>query len=250
MRTALLVVAVLVVPRSAAATTCPAPTGASAALASQEAEARLQFIRARLAAEVGPTRAWMGAWGGGYLVLTVAQLVLTPFLNDEDRKDFYVGAAASLVGLAAVVALPPAVLADQPALERTLAATPDVCAQLAAAEETLARDADDQRFARAWFFHLGNVVFNLGIGLVIGLGFTHPGSAFGAPDNHWTSAIVNAVVGAAVGEAMIFTTPWGLMGTNDRYRAGSLDQPKAGVQFKLLPMAVREGAGVLFALQF
>jgi len=250
MRTALLVVAVLVVPRVAAATTCPEPKGAAAALASVDAETRLRFIRDRLAAEIGPTKAWMGAWGGGYGVLTVVQMLLTPFLNDEDRKDFYVGAASSLVGLAAVVALPPAVLTDQPALETKLASTPDVCAQLAAAEETLARDADDQRFGRAWFFHAGNVVFNLGVGLVIGLAFTRPGSAFGAADNHWQSAIINAVVGAAVGEAMIFTTPWGLMGANDRYRAGSLESKKAEVQFRVLPMAVREGGGVMLALQF
>lgn len=250
MRTALLVLAVLVVPRAAAATSCPEPKGASPALAALDAEVRLKFLRERLAAELAPTKAWMGAWGGGYGLLTVVQLVLTPFLNDEDRKDFYVGAASSLVGLAAVVALPPAVLTDQPALEAKLASTPDVCAQLAAAEETLARDADDQRFARAWFFHAANVAFNLGVGLVIGFGFTRPGSAFGAADNHWTSAIVNAVVGVGVGEAMILTTPWGLMGANDRYRAGTLDPKRAQVQFRVLPLAVREGAGVLLALSF
>lgn len=252
MRTALLVLAVLVVvvPLCAKATTCPEPKGGSSALAAIDAEQRLEFIRGKLAAEVGPTKMWMGAWGGGYVVLTAAQLAITPFLNDEDKKDFYVGAAGSAVGLAAIVILPPGVISDQPALEAKLASGGDVCAQLAAAEETLAKDADDQSFARSWFFHVGNVLFNGLLGVIIGLfdlGHVYPKGTFPA---HAQSGLINGLIGAAVGEAMIFTTPWGLISTHKSYLAGTLAPAKVGVQLRVLPMAVREGAGVQLALQF
>jgi hypothetical protein len=57
--------------------------------------------------------------------------------------------------------------------------------------------------------HLGNVLFNVGLGLFLGLGY-----------HHWEAGAINAGVGIAVGEALILTRPTAAIDDLDAYRLG------------------------------
>ena len=76
---------------------------------------------------------------------------------------------------------------DAPALRDAIAALPPeddarVCAVLAQAERMLADDAHDERWQQAWWTHAGNVAFNTGVLLFLGLGY-----------HHWTSGLINGL---------------------------------------------------------
>jgi hypothetical protein len=87
----------------------------------------------------------------------------------------------------------------------------DVCSLLADAETRLVRDAEDQRQQQRWWFHAGNLAFNAGVTLLLGLGF-----------HHWTSGLINGGAGAVVGEALILTQPTRTIDDLRAYRAGAL----------------------------
>lgn len=212
----LLVAVALTLPLTALATRCPAPAGAQEGLSETEAEVRLKFIRDHLSRERSRLSVWTGAWGGTYGVLAMGQMVAASVVKESDRVDYFVGAGATLVGLASVVVTPPKALADQPALESRLAATTDVCAALADAEKTLAADADGLAFGTSWVMHTASIVYNLAVGALLGFGF-----------HHWQSGAINAVVGAALGEAMIFSQPTGLIDAWSQYKKGQLQSPQA-----------------------
>ncbi len=152
----------------------------------QEAE-RQEAVRASI---------WRWGWGGTYAALTIGQAIAIPFLKDPgDRIDFIVGAISAGIGTLFVVLAPLDVIGHAPKMKE-LPATPE---GLADAEKLLIADAADEAFNVSWLMHLGNVLFSVATGLVLGLGW-----------QRWESGIINAVVGVAVGEIMIFTTPGSL----------------------------------------
>jgi len=109
---------------------------------------------------------------------------------DHDTKiDMTVGAISTL-GIFLGVLLPPDI-DDSPHSE----ACP---ARLVESEKRLVDGADNEKSARSPLFHVANGLFNIGVGLVLGLGY-----------GHWTSGAVNAGLGFLVGEAQILTTPNG-----------------------------------------
>ncbi|HZL20229.1 MAG TPA: hypothetical protein VFG23_21030, partial [Polyangia bacterium] len=128
----------------------------------------------------------------------------------------YTGAVSAAVGVAAFVFAPPAILHDAPALRADMAearadADPGVCSLLAGAEARLVHDAQDEARQRRWYIHAGNLVFNAGLGLFLGLGY-----------HHWSGGVINALAGAAVGEALIFTSPTATIDDLAAYRSGAL----------------------------
>jgi len=177
-------------------------------------ETRLAWIDARLALARRSALAWSWAWGGGIGLSGVASLAVVPFVSRGERVDWYTSAASAAVGVIPLAVAPLAVIRDARELHarRGAGATPsDLCALLADAETRLVRDADDQRKQQAWWFHAGNVAFNTGVTLFLGLGF-----------HHWTSGIINGAAGLVVGEALILTQLTRTIDDLRAYRSGDL----------------------------
>lgn len=119
-----------------------------------------------------------------------------------------------MVGVVPLIIAPLDVVADSRALEARLAArqpADDVCVLLAEAEGKLVRDAQNQADGQRWWLHAGNVALNAGVGLFLGLGY-----------HHWAAGAFNAVLGTAIGEAIILTQPTSSVGDLERYQAGQL----------------------------
>jgi hypothetical protein len=129
-----------------------------------------------------------------------------------------VGAGTTIVGIVPLLIAPLDVIGDSHALTARLAArgpTDDVCTLLADAEVKLVRDAQNQSDGQRWWLHVGNVVLNTGVGLVLALGY-----------HHWAAGAFNALVGSAIGEAIILTQPTSSIGDLQTYRAGSFAPPR------------------------
>jgi len=200
-----------------AAAPCPAIAGGDARLAAIDPEARLAFIRARLAHDARKARHWSLGFGTSYALLTAGSLVAAPLLRDRaGAPDLYVNAGAGIIGFGLIAVSPLRVLDDQVALEATIAAgTTDRCQLLALAESSLMRDARNEAFGRSWLIHSGNLLVGVGALLVLGLGY-----------DRWGSGIGNGLGSIAVGELMIFTQPVGLVRDLRSYRAGDLRGPQ------------------------
>jgi hypothetical protein len=180
---------------------CPVPEAGSPALDDVDPARRLAWIDGHLSRAEKNARLWTFGWGGGIAAAGIGSLAAVPFVAKESRVDWYTGAVSAAVGVAAFVIAPPALLHDAPALRAEIAlqqsnADTDVCPLLAAAEARLVHDARDEERQGRWYVHVGNLVFNAGLGLFLGLGY-----------HHWGAGVVNALAGAAVGEAIIFTRP-------------------------------------------
>jgi hypothetical protein len=192
---------------------CPVPDAGSPALHEQDPTRRLTWIAEHLSAAEGNARLWTFGWGGGIAAAGVGSLIAVPFVAPGDRVDWYTGAVSAGVGVAAFVFAPPAILHDAPALRADLArprTEADLCSLLASAEARLVHDARDEEQQGRWYIHVGNLVFNAGLGLFLGLGY-----------HHWSGGIINAVSGAAVGEAIIFTRPTARIGDLGSYLSGT-----------------------------
>jgi hypothetical protein len=190
---------------------CPVPAGASASVGELAPAQRLTFIQSRLHEDARRARIWTGAWGAGYSVLTMGQLVLAPAFAPEERVDLYVGAVSSVGGVAALLAVPLDVMADSLALDALATRQPGPvdCAVLAEAERLLVQSARSEEEGRGWLMQGANVVYNLATGLVLGLFF-----------DRWPSAALTAVSGWLVGEVMILTQPTGAQDALGLYREG------------------------------
>jgi hypothetical protein len=161
-----------------------------------------------------------------------------PLVHPADRIDLYVGSASSLVGLIPLVAMPPSVIDDAPLFEARLSEL-DRCALAREGERLLARAEKSEETITGVLAHVGNVGFNLGVGAILGFGF-----------DRWGSALINVVLGTAVGEAVIFTYPSALKEQLARYRAGDLasTEPSSRIGFAISSGA--PGRSVSVALAF
>lgn len=223
-----LLVAVLVVSLSAHAVDCPAPKdSAVGSLAHQSAEARLKFMAQRFQSESDAAKRWTGGWGGGYAVGTLVQLALIGVFPKEEQPDWYWGALSCAVGVAFSVLGPLEVLDAGPIFAQRAAANDatdeqKTCELVAEGERMLREGSEAEKFSRAWFLHAGNVLFNAGIGLVLGLGY-----------GRWTSAAINTISGAIIGELTIFTSPNQLAAGWDEYLMAP--SAKSSVSIQLVP---------------
>jgi hypothetical protein len=163
----------------------------------------------------GQGRVWTWGWGLGIGAAGVGSLAAVPFVSAGDRVDWYAGAVSAAIGVVPFLLSPLSVVHDAPRLHASLLSPPDddarVCLLLADAERTLAADAANQRWQQGWWIHAGNVAFNTGVMLFLGLGY-----------HHWTSGIINGAAGAAVGEAIIFTQPTGTIDDLAAYQRANL----------------------------
>jgi hypothetical protein len=186
---------------------------AAPTLASVDPAKRLAWIDARLTGGERRARGWRWGWGGGFAAAGIGSLLAVPFVAPQNRVDYYADAVSAGVGVATVVIFPPAVLDAAPALRAEIARSPpsaDLCPLLQGAEAELVRVARDEERQGAWYVHLGNVLFNVGLGLFLGIGY-----------HHWEAGAINAGVGLVVGEAFIITRPTAAIDDLATYRAGA-----------------------------
>lgn len=230
------ILAMLLLVSTTAVAECPLPATASGSLHGRPAAERLRYLSRALDADAASARTWGLAWGTVYGVGTLGQIAAMPLLGPEDQKDFVVGIASTAVGVGFTILGLPEVMADAPAFAARAAGGGDECELLAEAERLIVKDAANELSGVTWYLHAANVAFNLGLGLVIGLGF-----------GHWLSALINFVTGAAIGEGTIFTLPTALNGAWARYLSGDLGPP-APTAVQLIPVPVAGGMGL--ALRF
>lgn len=199
------------------ATECAVPEGASpVSVASQGADVRLRFLSKLLREEGDASKRWSGGWGGLYGLLAVTQLAVMPLFAKEEWPDWYWGAGSSLVGVAFTVLGPLEVQhAGEPFAKSAERASGDeVCRLIAEGERLLREGAEQEAGSARWFMHAGNVLFNAGLGLVLGLGY-----------ERWVSAAINFAVGTLIGELTIFTAPNQLVPGLERYLRGGGERP-------------------------
>jgi hypothetical protein len=225
----------------ATAAVCPAPEGAPA-VASIDSEVRLEYLTSAFDREVRDIDAWSWTWGAIYTAATIGQgtaLVLTT--NHATKTDLAVGTIAAGFGALSLTLLPlkltlPMRSASSAAKERPPGEDP--CLALAGAEQTLLHVAKDQALSTGILGHIGNVVVNIGLTLILGLGY-----------GHWVSAALSGGIGVAVGETNAFTQPHHLADVLERYRSGRLDPTTTTVSWSVVPVVTpsMSGATVVFA---
>lgn len=221
--------------RALATVECPVPEGAApASIAAQGAEVRLRYLSKLLSEEGAAARRWTFAWGGTYALLGLAQLGVLPLFDKPEWPDWYWGAASSLVGVAFSVLDPLEVLHEGDGFARRAAAAgdDDTCRLLAEGERLLREGAEHEADGRSWLIHGGNVLFNAGIGLVLGLGY-----------GRWVSGLINFAVGALIGELTIFTSPNQLIAGWKQYRGAGGGTP---VSVRVVPLGPGLGLVVSF----
>lgn len=175
---------------------CPARVGA----APKADEARVAELDRALTREAGRVRTWTFGWGAGYGVLTLGQVAAHPFIIPQDQFEWFFAAGTTAVALAWM-------LHDQnPVLGFTPRSDDDLCGRIAAGEALLEKSARWEDAFRGWRSHVGNVVVNLAIGLVMGLAY-----------GHWVAGAVNFATGVVFGEATILTAPGQLAGAWSDY---------------------------------
>lgn len=222
------VVAVLVVCSSlhALAADCARPEGATpGSVATQTPEARLAFMAKLFEEESAAATRWTLGWGSTYAALTIAQLAVMPFFSRDDQPDWYWGALSSVVGVAFSTLDPLEVMSAGPGFaRRARAATEDDTCKLLEEGERILRDgAEHEAFGRSWFIHAGNVVFGIGMTLLLGLAY-----------GHWESGIISGATSILIGEATIFTSPNQLISGWEKYRSGGATP---AVTFHVIPTA-------------
>ncbi len=232
----LMIVLMLLVSLVAQAQNCERfKDGASKSVSALSDEARLAFLSRLLGDESVRARNYTLFWGATYSMLGLIQLGLMPLFKREEQPDWYLGAAGTAVGLGFTLLGVPAVMEEGPryAQKASVATVADTCSLLAEGEKMLEVGAETEAASFKWYLHAGNVLFNIGLGLVLGLGY-----------GRWTPAIVNTIVGTIIGEANILTAPSHLISGLRRYRSG--ESPPA-VTFKVIPTA---GPGLGLLVQF
>ena len=203
----------------------PAPEATASALLAPDA--KVAFIKNAARIEKPRADVWRWAWFAGYTALTLGQAVPIPFLTDTGlRIDFAVGAITSAVGAVLMVAMPLDICGNA----RDFEALADDASSLEVAQKLLKQDADDEAFNTSWLLHAGNVLLNAVGSLLLGIVW-----------HRWESAAINFVAGAAIGEAMIFTQPTGLIRARGALDAGN---------WAVSPFIVPNGGGVAVGAAF
>jgi len=235
---ALLALLLLFDSMEARAARCPAPGAPT--LESVDAEARIDFLRTAIDREIRDVDLWSWSWGSIYVAAGGVQAIGAAVTHDRGlRVDLTVGAISAGVGALTLYGLPLRVtlpLRDA----RQGAGKGDRCRVLAEYEAALESAANTQRLGGGWVPHAGNVLFNVGLALVLGWGF-----------RRWKSAAISAGIGVVVGEANILTQPHRLPGVVERYRAGHLDDADAdGVSPAMAFAAPPSAAGLTWLVRF
>ncbi len=203
---------------------CPVPEGASDALAERSPAERMHFLLESVRHGEEVTRTWTNVFSLGYLGLATVQMAIIGAADPGTRIDLGIGAAGSMIGVASLALFRSPVLADRATLEALAAeAVEGDCEALARAEQLIDASAESEAFGTSWLIHVGTVVFNLGIGLLMGLGY-----------GRWVSGVISASVGIAVGELQVLTRPTPMLQARRRYLNGELGE--SGPEVRLVPV--------------
>jgi hypothetical protein len=224
----------------AAALECPA-TPTAPALASVDAESRLHFLAWAFDREIRDVDIWSWTWGSAYVAASATQGIVAGVTPDRGaRIDLTVGSIAAGFGALSLFGLPLRVTLLLRGA-RGAWSEADHCQLLAEAEAALVEGANRQRLASSWIPHVGNVLLNAGIALILGWGY-----------GRWASAAISGGIGVAVGEANVFSQPHRLPGLLERYRAGRIEEASGipAPSFAVGGGAGRTGAFITWTLQF
>ena len=218
------------------AQTCPTREGTAAGGRSDAA--RLDFLSTQLLAESGRAHRWTLGWSTTYGMLALGQAAVVAQVAPEEQVDWWIGAAATAVGVAFTLVDPLEVMDAGPGFAKRAAKPTDVCALIAEGEGLLERGAAQEQSGAAWYLHAVNVAFNVGVGLILGLGY-----------GHWASGAVNAALGVALGEGTLLTAPRHLVSAWSGYQRGELGG-EVPISVSVFPLVLPRGAGLGLTLRF
>ncbi len=200
---------------AARAADCPAFAGSEAAALDQlDAERRLNYLAVAFDQEVQGLHTWSFAWGSLYAVVGAAQLGVLGWTKDPGTKiDLSIGTASAGFGAVTLFLLPMRLMQPM-ANARAQWNNPDRCALLAEAERAMVQVARDEAFGKSWLAQSGNVLVNLGLVLISGLGF-----------HRWKEGLISGGIGLVVGETNLWTQPAHMGAKMRAYREGKLTPP-------------------------
>jgi hypothetical protein len=219
--------------------TCPLPAGASPELAAYEDSVRYSFLRDRIHQSATHAAIYMGGWATAYAATAVTQFVLIPSSDDESKKDRILGGSAAALGMLFAL-VPPRILVEDIRLRG--AESIGVCGDIARAEAALDASIRDEDFANGPLMHAGNFLFNMGLGVILGLGF-----------HHIDVAIITVTSGIVIGEVQFYTRPHTSRSDLEDYLAGDLHPRTVRSRFNwwaAAPFVRPDGGGMSFALTF
>jgi hypothetical protein len=209
----------------------PARARAEEPPAPADLHARLRFVEEHLEARRSYASHWYRGWFAFYAGAAATSTGLALTTRGAERVDFAVGAVKSAAGLFSHLVLQPfsghlgaSELADLP---------PE--ARLARAEGLLHRNAAEAATRYDWLRHASNVGLNALGGLVVAL-----------LGHDLRRAVASSLLGAAVGEAAIFSQPWGATADLAEYRerfGGDASAPDPGASLEIVPAV--GGVGLL-----
>lgn len=224
---------------TARAERCATPVGASAALAEQDAEARLQSLISGMH-EVGrKERLFLIGWSLAYAGMAGGTWMFVPLSSDPGQwiASTWNSATATAGGLLNIIQ-PLRVLR---AAKRTaaLATLPGpICTRVAAAEQELAFAARNEKGARAPYAHTLSILTGISLGLFLTYVLKQP-----------KSAMTSIPVGVAISELQIITRPQIAVRRLDSYLQGNLAALKpAPPKTTLIPILAPIDRGVGVAL--
>ena len=227
---------------SAEGETCT-PFEGRAALADVEAADRLAFLGRAFDRETRDVELWSILWGSTYGTAAAVQASILPFAHDYGlRVDLTAGAISAAFGSVLLFGLPLRVTLPLTSVRRRFD-DPKRCRVLADAESALVSAAALQALSSGWAPHIGNVVVNAVLGLILGVGY-----------GRWESAAISVSAGIAVGEANVLTQPHHLPAALAQYRMGRLGTgtPSLAVGhrvWRIAPTAMLGGVGVALSLE-
>jgi hypothetical protein len=219
--------------------TCPLPPGASPALAAADPHERLIFLRARIHQSATHAAIYMGSWSGAYAVAAAAQFASIPTSTPGQQKDRIVGGSAAAFGMLFAL-IPPRILVEDGRLRR--GPSLGLCADIARAEHSLVVSGREEKFNRSPIIHVGNFFFNIGLGLIIGLGFGHA-----------DVAAITAATGLVIGEIQFFTRPNTSRADMADYLNADFRPRRVSSRFQYwtaAPIVRPDGGGMLLALTY
>jgi hypothetical protein len=230
----LLASAIVVVASPARAAPCPVdPAIAGDGANTLDVDTRLMFIESSLRDGARKSTIWAATWGTLYGLSMTTLLIVAPRVDRDSRADLWIGAASSAVGLLVRASVHPRVIRENRRLRTRLRERGRTCKTLHEAERALARSAKGERFGRSLVVHMGAIVYNVGVGLVLGLAFERP-----------LQGIRQAAVGTTVGQLMIVTQPMTSVRALSTYQRGALPR------LSFTPLVLARGGGVSLAGSF
>jgi hypothetical protein len=206
--------------------------------AEPSSEQRIRTLDAYLHDIQRPTRVYWGVWLSILASLAVVQttLAVVSDAGSIDRATFATGAGLSVAGVVALFAFPhPGLYASRRFRALPEGNEQEKLAKIAAGEALLHGEARSVARARSYFMHI--VSGALGVGMTLGLGFTHR--------DQWLRAVGSGVGAAAMVEARVWTRPARVLDYERRYR-----EDATRVQLSMLPSIARRSLGMSLQLRF